>query len=417
MLPPRSRPPAFAIRSFAALAAAVWLLPAPAAQAEELETVELKPKTPASWSPAALFSPITSLFRGGPAHWFNPREIVVRTTPPGAGLDFFYVRRSFQKGFEQGDAPVRLVLPSPSSASEYDTVKIRAFLDGYQQEEVSVPVRSQMDEIVIELQPVSNRLSAATHLYFGDRAWIGFVTKEQVVTRNPNARGGFTLILLETAASEDALASLARVRNPLIESVRPQQLGQDLVVQFALTERADLEQVRNAQSFDAVAGVHRFTVTIEPRDGQRGAVRRALDALARIRASDVTGCALRYEDELRARLAPGALAQALTTMSPISKHLRAAMRRLGELSPDGHVTLLDGTRYRTANGIELAAALSQAGQVRGYLAILRAFVAQLESGDARIETLRGVIAPELPPDRFGRVVQAGRDAEAACRAR
>lgn len=416
----RPRPSASAARFLAvALAAALALapsLPLVSHAEETLETVELKPKDPASWSPASLLSPITSLFRGGPGHWFSPREIIVRTTPPGAGLDFFYVRRSFQKGFEQGDAPVRLLLPSPSSASDYDTVKIRAFLDGYRQEERSIAVRSRMDEIVIELQPVANRLLTATHLYFGDRAWIGFVTKEQVVTRTQDSRDGFTLILLETSASDEALASLAKVKNPLIRSLRPQQLGQDLVVHFALTERADLEQVRNAQEFDPISGQHRFRVAVEPKGGARDAVRRSLDALARVRAAEVSGCALRFEDELVARLAPGETARALTQVSPIAKYLRAAMRRLGELSPNGQVRLRDGTTYRTASGIELTAAMSQPAEVRGYFAMLRAFIAQLETGEARDETLRGILAPELAPDRFTRVLAAGHASEAACRA-
>jgi hypothetical protein len=281
---------------------------------------------------------------------------------------------------------------------------------------VSVPVRSRVDELLIELDPLSNALSAVTHLYFADTARIGFVTKEAVVARNQAARGGFSLILLQTGATPDALASLAKVRNPLIASVRPQQLGEDLVVRFALTEHADSNATRNLQSYDPVRRLHTFTVSVEPKGGAGNSVRRSIDALARIQPSDVDACALRYEVELRKRLEPAALARALdASQSPIGKYLNAAMRRLGDLSPDRIVTLADGTTYRVDIPLELSAATSQAAQVVGYLAMLRAFVAELEAEAYRVETLRGIVAPELGPERFAGVLEAGEVAERACR--
>ena len=386
------------------------------ATAEDLEIVELKPRDTASWSPASLFSPITSLFRGGPAHYFGEREIVIRTTPPGAALDLFYVRRSFQKAFEQGDAPCRLVLPSPSSASEHDTIKIRAFLDGYSQKQVSLPVRGTEDEVLIELDPLSNSLTSATHLYFADHARFGLLTEEAVVARNQTATDGFSLILLQTAATPDALASLAQVTNPLVSAIRPQQLGEDLVLRFVLTETADSEAIRNLQEYDAVRRLHRFTVVVEPKGGAGDTVTRSLAALERIRPRDIDSCAQRYEDELRKRLEPAALARALdASQSPIARYLRAAMRRLGDVSPNGTVTLADGTVYSTASALELSAAMSQASEVIGYVAVLRAFVRELERESYRVETLRGVIAPELAPSRFSAVVGQGVAAEQACR--
>jgi thioredoxin reductase (NADPH) len=73
-------------------------------------------------------------------------------------------------------------------------------------------------------------------------------------------------------------------------------------------------------------------------------VRRSIDALARVRPAHVDACALRYEEELRKRLEPAALARALdASQSPIGKYLNAAMRRLGNLSPERVVTLADGS--------------------------------------------------------------------------
>ena len=91
------------------------------------------------------------------------------------------------------------------------------------------------------------------------------------------------------------------------------------------------------------------------------------------------------------------------------------MKRLGEVSPGGAVELVDGTRFRPAISLELAAAASQAAEVKGYLALLRGFVALLEPEEHRRETLRGLVAPELPPDAFGSRLAAAEAAERRCR--
>jgi hypothetical protein len=90
------------------------------------------------------------------------------------------------------------------------------------------------------------------------------------------------------------------------------------------------------------------------------------------------------------------------------------MKRLGEISPDGAVALADGTRFRTEVPLELAAASSQAEEVHGYLAMLRAFVAELEPAEHRRETLRGLVAPEVSPAAFVPLLEAAEAAERAC---
>ena len=75
------------------------------------DTIELIPEDRAGWTVTNLFAPITGLFMGGPGYWYSDRKIRVETTPPGAALDLFYVRRNFQKGYEQADAPVEILLP------------------------------------------------------------------------------------------------------------------------------------------------------------------------------------------------------------------------------------------------------------------------------------------------------------------
>lgn len=384
---------------------------------ETLDVVELVPDERASWSPTSLLSPITSLFRGGPGHWYSPREIVIRTTPPGAALDLFYVRRSFQKGFEQGDAPAKVVLPSPYEAGPYDTLRVRAFQDGYQQKEVSVKVRGREDEILIELEPLRNSLVGATHLYFADRASISFLTKEHATFRVQKAQDGYSLILLETGITPEAAESLAAANDALVASLGAQQLGQDLVVRVVLTDSArdSKTEVRQRQSYDAVRRMNRFTLDIVPENPSSSSVQRARNALAKIRRGDVTGCSLRYEDTLRENLEPADLARALTPSGAFTDpYLRAAMKRLGEVSPGGTVVLADGTTYRPEFPIELSAASSQAAEVQGYLALLRRFVMELEAAPYRRETLRGLLAPEMGPSDFDAIVDASEAAERAC---
>ena len=90
------------------------------------------------------------------------------------------------------------------------------------------------------------------------------------------------------------------------------------------------------------------------------------------------------------------------------------MKRLGEISPGGSVTLLDGSQLRTEVPLELAAATSQGSQVKGYLAVLRSFAQQLEPSHPN-PVLRSMVAPELDATQFEVVLDAARDSERACR--
>ena len=47
------------------------------------------------------------------------------------------------------------------------------------------------------------------------------------------------------------------------------------------------------------------------------------------------------------------------------------MKRLGELSPDRRISMLDGSRFNGASSIELAAAMSQPAAARGFLLLFR----------------------------------------------
>jgi hypothetical protein len=402
----------------ALLAAAAVLAAAPAPDDEEgFDVVELIPEDKAGFTATHIFAPLTGLFHGGPGYWYGDRQLRIVTTPPGAMLDLFYVRKNFQKGYEQADAPAIVKLPSRIEAGDRDSVTIRAFLDGYKQREISVRVRGKEENIDIVLEPLANRLVAASHLYFGGRSSLTFLTKEALTFRVQNREGGYSVILVETGGTEEAAASLETVSDPFIHRVRSQQLGEDLVVMIELTKDAIARKVdlRQSQTQDPIRRLHKFTLSLIPPGGDAVAVKRTREALARIGYGRVSGCAVRFDGEMHQQLDMSALSRALTPSSSfIDPYLRAAMKRLGEISPGGAVTLGDGTQFRTSIPIELSAATSQAAEVHGYIAMLRALVAELEPPGSRRQTLRGLIAPEMPPAAFDAAFGAAEQAERAC---
>jgi hypothetical protein len=401
---------------------AAWIAAATAlaAATARAEVVELIPSDRSAWTATNLFAPITGFFLGGPGYWYSQRRIEIQTTPPGATLDLFYVRANFQKGYEQTDAPATVLLPSRIEAGPRDSLMIRALLDGHRQREVYVRVRSRETKVQIDLEPVSNALVALTHMHFAGRTTLEFLTKEALTFRLQEAADGFTVVLTQTGKAPGAEATLEGVQSSILEAVRAQQLGEDLIVRVSLTDAARARQIetRSRQAFDPVRGLYGFSLDlVAPEDGTTP-VGRAQAALLRIGPEAVSGCAGAFDAALREQLDASALSRALAPKGAFTDpYLRAALKRQGELSPDGVLTLIDGTRFRAAVPIELSAAASQAAEVRGYLSMLRHFVAELEPPSDRRESLRGLIAPELGPASFEAIVRDAELREQHCLAR
>jgi hypothetical protein len=165
---------------------------------------------------------------------------------------------------------------------------------------------------------------------------------------------------------------------------------------------------------DELRDLYVYSVDLVPADGGVEAVRRAREVLARLRPEQVNGCARAFDDALREQLDAEALARALAPRGTFTDpYLRAGMKRLAELSPGGKIQMLDGSSY-TSSPIELSAALGQAAQARGYLALLRAFVREIEAQDGQRDTLRGLIAPEVSPKAFDDALAVAERREAGC---
>ncbi len=380
------------------------------------EIIDMSPDSPASWSPKYLLAPVISIFRGSD-YMYGHQEVVIDTTPSGGYVDLFYVRSGFQKRFEQGEAPLKVLLPSRLKAGPRDSLTIRAFTEGYRQQSVTMKVGRHDRQLSIDLEPLPNVLNGVAHRYFNGRSSISFLTKENLTFRLQEADDGFAVILTETAIGEDARGAVDTLRSPLIAEGYSQQLGEDLMVKVVLSESGAGSEVRSRQSYDAPRDLYAFSLDLVPAAGGKAAVERALEALERLDEEVIGGCSARFDDVLRSRLQRGALARALTPVGSFTDpYVRAAMRRLGEISVDGVVDFVDGSRYRPGVAMELEMSLSNAGEAKGFLALLRGFVEELESEPVgRRESLRSLLGPELAPDRFAQILDDASAAEQSCR--
>ena len=381
-----------------------------AAAAAPVPTVDLVPADRASWRPRNLFAWLR------PGHNFDERSILVETSPAGAMLDLFYVRSNFQKRYEQVEAPARVLLPPRVEAGPRDALVVRAFREGFRQKEVSVRVHSSEDHLVLELEPLPNTLLAASHVYLAGRASLAFLAKEALTVRVQDGDEGFSVILAETALAQDVEPALSGMESPLVRGVESLQLGEDLLVQVQMpAEQRAAYELRSRQMRDELRDLYVYSVELIPSDGGVASVRRAREALARITPSDTTGCPRTFDDALRQQLDAAALARALAPRGAFTDpYLRAAMKRLAEVSPGGRIEMVDGSSF-TGSPLELAAAMSQAAQARGYLALLRAFVRELETPANRQDTLRGLVAPESGSAAFAETFAAAERREASCR--
>ncbi len=383
------------------------------------ETVRLEPEGSKQFGVRNLFGPLRSMV-SGPGYWYGERRIEVDTAPEGATLDLFYVRASFQKRYEQTKAPATLLLPSRSDSGPRDAVVIRAFLPGYRSKEVHLGIESEQTRVSIELDPLPNRLEGASQTYFGGRSSLTFLTRQTPVVRVQDRPEGFSVVLNETGQGAAVEGQLAGLTSPLVEKLTAQQLGEDLLVRVDLSPfaREPKPELRSRSGFDAARQLHTYTIDVVPRgESAAGAsVERMQATLAAVEPSDVSGCAAAFDDGLRAALDPADLSRALSQSDHRMPFLRAAMKRLGEVSPGGVITLEDGSRFNPALPIELSAAMSQPHLAKGYLALLRRVNDELEPPDRREVGYRSLVAPELSQEVFGKALAKALDGEGACRA-
>jgi hypothetical protein len=385
------------------------------AEAAPGEVLDMRPENPASWGLRHLSAPLVSIIRGS-GYMYSPREIVVRTVPASSYLDIFYVRSGFQKRFEQAEAPLTVILPSRLAAGSRDSLTIRAFAEGYRQKSVTFKLSADFRAVNIDLAPLPNSLDGLSHRSFAGRATISFLTSEALTFRLQEASDGYGVILTETAISDEARDAVSEIVSPLVLEGYSQQLGEDLMVKLVLRPEAGPVEVRSRQSYNFPRSLHVFTIDLVSKGSDTSGVQAAIKSLALLSGSDIQGCALAFDAALRGELEAGALARALRPSGSFTdRFLRAAMRRLGELSPEGSVEFSDSTRLDVEDPIELEMAMSAAAGAYGYLALLRSFSAEMEADENfQREALRSLVAPELAPRIFAEVLSRSEKKEKDC---
>ena len=372
--------------------------------------IAMKPDSLAHWG-----NLLPALVR--PGHYFPQRSIRIETNPPGALLDLAYLRHGARLMFEQVRAPLEVELPSRFVAHKSDSLSVRAFVPGYLPARLTASLRGDTREVQIELERISNSVEIVGYRYLAGRGALTLLSRAELEVRVSSTGQEFYVVLTEAALGEAAGTVLDSLRSPQIERATAIQLGRDLLLQIHLGEaaREEIPTLRIFTGFDTARQLHRTVLDFSRPEVRT--TRRALDGLAEIRPDAVSGCALRFDAALREGLEPTDLARALTPSADfIDPILRAALLRLAELSPDGQLRLADGTRLQPELALEFEAALGQADQVEGFLALLRALAARMASKEEQTQVLRGLVAPELDQGSFeDRAAEAER-AERECTA-
>jgi len=402
--------------TLAAIAVAALSLSARASGDEfEPDRIDFQLEEPAAFTLRNVLAPLTSLLLGGPGYWYDTRDLAIESSPPGAQLELFYVRASFQRRYQRGEAPLMLTLPSRIDSLARDTLRVRAFLPGYRQVERSYPIHTAETSILLVLDPLPNRLDSLAYRQLAGRAALVLLTTEPASLRLQEEADGFTVFLASTAMAPSVAPSLVGLADEFVSEVVARQVGEDLAVRVDLRPGvAQAVEFRSRNGFDAARALHSYAIDAIPRDRGADSIRRARAALASIGSADVRGCALAFDESLRNALDASELARALEPRGDFTdRYVRAAMRRFGELAPDGIVEVVDGARYRPQADLELDAALSRAGAVRGFLALLRAFARRLDEEHAQ-SSLRSLLAPELSAGEFGVHLERSEAAERDC---
>lgn len=378
--------------------------------------VDLAPHGESWWGVRDLLAPFASIFVG-PMYYYGKRELKIDTVPPAGTLDLFYIRASFQKRYERTSAPATVILPRRIDASPRDVVMIRASLEGYREQERTIQIASRDDKVQINFEPLPNTLRAVAHTYLADRASLTFLTDEVLNIRiQKDAAEGYTVFLNATAKAPGVDEALQSLQSAWIDSLRSQQLGEDLLIRIKLSEaakKAKLE-LRSRQAHDPYRDIQTYTLDLVAPNTQ-AAISAIKTALLNVTQNDVIDCAFAFEDGLREGLTLDALNRALAPRGEFTDpYLQAAMKRLGEVSPGKVIATQDGSQLNPDHVLELTLAMSQPAQARGYLAFLRSFSRHLEGQSGWRSTFRGLIAPEIGTSTFNEILDRAMARERSC---
>jgi hypothetical protein len=351
-----------------------------------------------------------------PWHYLPERRVEIRTIPPQAFLDLSYLRSGARLMFEQGRAPLEIVLPSRFVARDTDLLHVRATSPGFQPGRGDVSLHGGQSQLTIELAPAENQLEGAWYRQLGERASLDLFTAEPLALRASRHTDALTLMLPGTALAAGVGTRVEAVAGGPVRETRALQLEEDLVLRLRLAPQTppELPMRRNQ---DAIREQARTSLEFPPRSADAW-TEQVKKAMGNVGVQVLGECAAAFEDSLASGLPREAMAHALTTLDPVyARLLRELLTRLAELSPDGALHLVDGQRLRPDRPRELEMAALEPHRVRGLQAALHHFGAALDGAGEAGQSLRGWIAPQLPAPEFAPVLAEAETTAHACRAR
>jgi hypothetical protein len=226
------------------------------------------------------------------------------------------------------------------------------------------------------------------------------------------------IALSKTSLDGGAGEAVAALVDRNIVRAEAVQAGEDVVVYLELARDVDgtALSIRRLESPRLQGGDAWTAIELSRPAEAEGRIARTLAAIDGVAAPDLSSCSVEFDSALRHELGSQDLSLAMAPGGRIvGPTLRAAMRRLVAISPDKVVMFEDGTSLPVTSDLELEFALARAGEVRGYLGLLRALVAELEPATLRTSALRGLIAPRIGAERFDSALGRADAAQAACR--
>ncbi len=289
-------------------------------------------------------------------------------------------------------------LPTRLQTDAADRLLVRGFVPGHERYRQSLAADEAPKKLQLDFVPLANQLSRIGHGHLAGRSVVELVTSEEPNVRMSADEGGFTIVFLRTGLADPIAAHLAAYGDPLFR-MNGRQLGEDFVLRLS-TPGAEGLDLRHEILRDPARA--EFRTRLEVSSGATDVrIERLRSALRKMTETTRGSCARAFESILRSELDERALLQSLGRDDHAERAaLRAALRRMTEVTKERTLQLLSGTRLRAASPLEFELAWTRRTEVQGYLDWLHDFAALVEPDDAGSRAFRGLVAPTWRPSAF-----------------
>jgi hypothetical protein len=223
------------------------------------------------------------------------------------------------------------------------------------------------------------------------------------------------VVLVRTGLPADLTDQVTQLRDPML-GIEARQLGDDLVVRLSVANTQALD-LRHRSLTDPVRGESRTRIEIDGPQAQGRADR------LRVTVGEMTelpddDCGGRYERALREELTERELATRLGRDDhPYRATLRAALRQLAQVSPDGTLHTTTGASLSPHTPLEFELAWSQSADIEGYLTWLHELALRINPTDDGALAFRSLVAPDWSTARFDQLLASAASARGECPAK